>query len=228
MNIHAFRRRLAASAAIEPTDPAPVLAWLEERRRATLFKAELIPVRALRGWRTEAETGNVVHDSGAFFAVQGVRIDAGGQREVGGWDQPIYTQPSGGVLAILAAERDGILWFLLNAKAEPGNIATLQLSPTIQASRSSLEQRHGGKAPPLAEFVIGADPARIVYDAGHCEEGSRFWLKENRNLVVEADYDAVGGAAGPWFAWASLSQIKAMMLLDNVINPYVKTVLAPL
>jgi hypothetical protein len=30
------------------------------------------------------------------------------------------------------------------------------------------------------------------------------------------------------YRWASLSQIKQMMLLDNVVGPYVRTVIAPL
>jgi hypothetical protein len=30
------------------------------------------------------------------------------------------------------------------------------------------------------------------------------------------------------YRWASLSQIKQMSLLDNVIGPYVRTVIAPL
>ena len=30
------------------------------------------------------------------------------------------------------------------------------------------------------------------------------------------------------FCWASLSQIKELALMDNVLNPFVKTILAPL
>ena len=35
-----FRERLAASRAIEPKDPAPILAWHEEQRSSIQFKAE--------------------------------------------------------------------------------------------------------------------------------------------------------------------------------------------
>ena len=44
-----FRERLAASAAIEPKDPAPILAWRDERCRAIRFKAELIGLDEVRG-----------------------------------------------------------------------------------------------------------------------------------------------------------------------------------
>jgi hypothetical protein len=30
------------------------------------------------------------------------------------------------------------------------------------------------------------------------------------------------------YRWASLSQIKQMILLDNIVGPYVRTVIAPL
>jgi oxidase EvaA len=32
----------------------------------------------------------------------------------------------------------------------------------------------------------------------------------------------------PMFCWASLSQIKELALLDNVLSPFVKTILLPL
>ena len=34
-----FRERLAASRAIEPKDPAPILAWREKQRSSIRFKA---------------------------------------------------------------------------------------------------------------------------------------------------------------------------------------------
>ena len=98
-----FRERLAASAAIEPKDPAPILAWREERCRAIRFKAELIGLDEVRGWSRDAQ-GNVRHKTGQFFGVEGVRIESGELREVASWDQPIYTQPEGGILGLIARE----------------------------------------------------------------------------------------------------------------------------
>ena len=98
-----FRERLAASAAIEPTDPAPILAWRDERCRAIRFKAELIGLDDVRGWSRDAQ-GNVRHKSGQFFGVEGVRVESGDLREVASWDQPIYTQPEGGLLGLIARE----------------------------------------------------------------------------------------------------------------------------
>src|SRR5471032_1614845 len=45
-----FRGRLAASDAIEPKDPAPILAWREAQRERIRFKADLIGLDEVRGW----------------------------------------------------------------------------------------------------------------------------------------------------------------------------------
>jgi oxidase EvaA len=45
-----FRERLAASRAIEPKDPAPILAWHEKQRSLIHFKADLIGLDQARDW----------------------------------------------------------------------------------------------------------------------------------------------------------------------------------
>jgi dTDP-4-dehydro-6-deoxy-alpha-D-glucopyranose 2,3-dehydratase len=115
-----FRERLAVSRAIEPKDPAPILAWREQQRNSIRFSAHLIGLDDVRGWSPD-EGGNVRHKSGQFFGVEGVRVESGDLREVASWEQPIYTQPEGGILALLTRESAtrGVE-FLLHAKAEPG------------------------------------------------------------------------------------------------------------
>jgi len=223
-----FRDRLAASRAIEPSDPTPVLEWREVRRAETNFQARLIPLSEVRNWGSDAE-GNLRHQTGQFFGVEGVRIEAGSLREVRSWDQPILTQPEGGVLGMVAreTEQDGVQ-FLLQAKAEPGNIGTLQLVPSIQCTWSNIRRAHQGASPPLAELLAATEGVRFVYRAQHNEEGGRFWLKSNENLVVFLDDESQVTSDLTYFYWASLSQIKALALIDNVLSPFVKTIIAPL
>jgi oxidase EvaA len=223
-----FRERLKASQPFEPQDPAPILAWLEGRRGAVQFKAQLIGLDELRGWSRD-ERGNVHHATRQFFGIEGVRTQAGGLREVASWDQPIYTQPEGGILAMVAREVAGRgIEFLLGAKAEPGNIGILQLSPSIQSTWSNIKRAHAGKRPPLIEVLTAEAGVRIVYRAQHNEEGGRFWQKTNENIVAFLDDEGVIETDLSLFRWASLSQIKELALMDNVLNPFVKTILAPL
>jgi dTDP-4-dehydro-6-deoxy-alpha-D-glucopyranose 2,3-dehydratase len=223
-----FRERLAASRAIEPKDPASILAWREAQRERIRFKADLIGLDDVRGWSRD-QGGNIRHKSGQFFGVEGVRIESGDLREVASWDQPIYTQPEGGILALLTRENavNGIE-FLLHAKAEPGNIGAIQLSPTIQSTWSNIRRAHAGKRPPMVEVLTAEAGVRIVYRAEHNEEGGRFWRKSNENIVAFLDDERVIETDMTMFCWASLSQIKELALLDNVLSPFVKTILLPL
>jgi oxidase EvaA len=223
-----FRERLAASRAIEPRDPAPILAWREQQRKSITFKANLIGLDDVRGWSRDAQ-GNVRHKSGQFFGVEGVRVESGDLREVASWEQPIYTQPEGGILALIARESAGRgVEFLLQAKAEPGNIDVLQLCPTIQSTWSNIRRAHAGRRPPMVEVLTAETGVRIVYRAEHNEEGGRFWRKSNENIVAFLDDESVIETDMTMFCWSSLSQIKELALIDNVISPFVKTILLPL
>ncbi len=77
--------------------------------------------------------------------------------------------------------------------------------------------------------VFTADAGiRIVYRANHNEEGGRFWKKSNQNVVAFLDDERVIKTNMKMFYWASLSQIRELVLIDNVVNPFVKTILMPL
>ena len=223
-----FRERLAASRVIEPKDPAPILAWHEAHRNSIQFKSHLIGLDQVRDWSRD-EQGNLRHRSGQFFGIEGARVEGGDVREVASWDQPILTQLDGGLLGILARETPGKgVEFLLQAIAECGNIGAFQLGPTIQSTWSNARRAHTGKQPPMLEVFTAEAGIRIVYRANHNEEGGRFWRKSNQNVVAFLDDERVIKTNMKMFYWASLSQIRELALIDNVINPFVKTILMPL
>jgi dTDP-4-dehydro-6-deoxy-alpha-D-glucopyranose 2,3-dehydratase len=220
-----FRERLAASRAIEPKDPAPILAWHEKQRSLIHFKADLIGLDQARDWSRD-EHGNLRHKSGQFFAIEGARVESGNLREVASWDQPILTQLDGGVLGMVARETaENGVQFLLQAIPECGNIGVLQLGPTIQSTWSNIRRAHGGRRPPMLEVLFAEAGVRIVYRANHNEEGGRFWQKSNENVVAFLDDERVIETDMKMYYWASLSQIKELALTDNVLNPFVKTIL---
>jgi oxidase EvaA len=222
-----FRARLAESRKIEPKDPAPVLSWLESNRNSIQFKSHLIGLNQVRDWSRD-EHGNIRHRSGQFFGIEGARVETN-VREVASWDQPILTQLDGGLLGILAREtKEHGVQFLLQAIAECGNIDVLQLGPTIQSTWSNARRAHTGKAPPMLEVFTADAGIRTIYRANHNEEGGRFWKKSNQNVVAFLDDESVIKTNMKMFYWASLSQIRELVLIDNVVNPFVKTILMPL
>jgi oxidase EvaA len=223
-----FRQRLAATHGKEAVDAGPILAWRQRLRETTVFRASLIPVNELRRWKPDAG-GNIRHESGLFFGVEGVRVEAGTVREVASWDQPILTQVEGGLLVLVARETEehGVQ-FLLQAKAEPGNIGILQLVPSMQATWSNLKRAHQGRNPPLTEVLNAERGTRFVYRAEHNEEGGRFWQKSNENVILFVEDESIITSDLTMFTWASLSQIRELALVDNVLSTFVKAIIAPL
>jgi dTDP-4-dehydro-6-deoxy-alpha-D-glucopyranose 2,3-dehydratase len=228
-NIGWLRQRLQASVALEPKDPAELLAWLEARRKDVPFSAELIPLRDVANWH-QADNGNIYSATGQFFRIEGVRVrSAPGLREISGWDQPIFTQREGGVLALLCRETAARgIEFLLQAKADPGNIGYLQFCPTIQSTWENTRGLKGAKPAPFAEYLEPSENIRVIYKSKHNEEGSRFWQKSNENMILFVEDTSLLTVNESTYRWASLSQIKQMILLDNIVGPYVRTVIAPL
>src|SRR5262249_17485966 len=149
-----------------------------------------IPFADMVGWRFAPGTGNLVHDSGKFFSVEGLELttDFGWTNH---WAQPIINQPEIGILGILVKEFDGVLHCLMQAKMEPGNVTTLQLSPPVQATRSNYTRVHRGSSIPYLEYFVATRRSGVLVDALQSEQGAWFLHKRNRNMVVEVTDDIV-------------------------------------
>ncbi|MBT2507444.1 NDP-hexose 2,3-dehydratase family protein [Streptomyces sp. ISL-98] len=216
--------RLARSAAADGSwiSTADFPAWLEGRRRAHHFKVERIPFAELDGWSFAEDTGNLVHRTGRFFSVEGLSVTVG-EGPFRHWEQPIIRQPEVGILGLVAKEFDGVLHFLMQAKMEPGNRNLLQLSPTVQATRSNYTKVHKGADVKYLEYFTDPARGRVVFDVLQSEHGSWFYRKANRNMLVEA-LDEV--PQDDDFCWLTLGQIGELLRLDNVVNMDSRTVVA--
>ncbi|MDG5802072.1 NDP-hexose 2,3-dehydratase family protein [Streptomyces ossamyceticus] len=202
------------------------LDWFAERNRTHRHRVTPVPLDALDGWASDPETGNLRHRTGKFFTVEGVEITTG-RRETRSWTQPIIVQPEAGILGILVKDFDGVRHFLLQAKMEPGNINVLQMSPTVQATRSNFTRVHQGGAVPYLEYFLAPPRRRVLFDALQSEQGSWFHSKRNRNMIVELPPDEdVPPREG--FCWLTLEQIGDLLALDNVVNMDTRTVLSGL
>ena len=197
-------------------------AWMESLRRQMAFDVEAIAFDDLRGWSFAGETGNLVHDSGKFFSIEGIAVET----DVGwvpSWRQPIINQPETGLLGFVVREIDGVLHFLAQAKAEPGNINGLQLSPTVQATRSNYNRVHRGDATPYLEYFVESAPPAVLVDSLQPEQGARFLRKQNRNLIVEVDADI---ELLENYCWLTLGQFHRLVAEDNWINMDARSVLS--
>jgi oxidase EvaA len=193
--------------------------WWDGRARANRFMVTQIPFAELDGWHFARDSGNIEHHSGRFFTVEGLQVHDGAI----GWSQPIINQPEVGILGILVKEFDGVLHCLMQAKMEPGNVNTLQLSPTVQATRSNYTRVHRGTTTRYLEHFWGAGRGRVLVDSLQSEQGAWFWHKHNRNMVVEVTDDVPEHED---FHWLTLYQIERLLQVDNLVNMDARTVLA--
>lgn len=138
-------------------------------------------------------------------------------------EQPVILQNEIGYLGIICKEIDGVLHFLMQAKIEPGNLNKIQLSPTIQATKSNFTQKHGGKKPKYLDYFINAADYEIIVDQIQSEQSSRFYKKRNRNIIIKVDEDI---PLEKNFKWMTLGQIKRLMRRDNIVNMDTRTVLS--
>jgi dTDP-4-dehydro-6-deoxy-alpha-D-glucopyranose 2,3-dehydratase len=201
--------------------------WIDRYRAETAITLAEKPITELRKWVIDPDTGVISHETGDFFRIMGVEI-GNSEREVEGWDQPMVHQREMGVLGILRCRFDGVWHYLLNAKAEPGNTLLFQISPTLQATYSNLRQAHEGRRPRFAEFFEDDAPYRVVYRQWLAEDGGRFYLKSNLNMLIEVEQTDVEGELPDDFRWFTLSQIKSLLRRDNYINPHVRGILCHL
>jgi oxidase EvaA len=118
-------------------------------------------------------------------------------------------------------EIDGILHFLIQAKIEPGNINIVQLSPTVQSTKSNFTKVHKGESTPFVEYFLEGK-SKILVDQLQSEQGSRFFRKRNRNIIIEIDEEIEHEN----YRWVSLGDLVAMTKYPNTVNMDSRTVLS--
>ena len=193
---------------------ADTLKWIENQRKGIYSKVYKIPVRELNGWSFSED--RIRHNSGKFFSIDGIHVATNyGLKPA--WDQPILNQPEIGLLGIVTKKIDGVLHFLMQAKIEPGNINVVQLSPTLQATRSNYLRVHGGQKTAYLEYFTGEKNVTVLLDQLQSEQGARFLKKRNRNIIVEIGENEQIDVPDN-FKWLSLGQIKELLRYPNVVN----------
>ncbi|MDI6105186.1 NDP-hexose 2,3-dehydratase family protein [Actinoplanes sp. NEAU-A12] len=194
--------------------------WWADRHWSSRFTVEQVPLADMGDWAFDPATGNLGHSTGRFFTIEGLQVRDNG---VDTWAQPIINQPEIGILGIIVKEFDGVLHCLMQAKMEPGNVNSLQLSPTVQATRSNYTRVHRGTTTRYVEYFAGPARGQVIVDVLQSEQGAWFWRKRNRNMVVLVTDDIPPHED---FRWLTLAQIRELMTVDNLVNMDARTVLS--
>tara|TARA_R110002167_G_scaffold3623_4_gene17659 strand:+ start:21206 stop:22642 length:1437 start_codon:yes stop_codon:yes gene_type:complete len=199
-----------------------ILKWIKCRSDSVTVNIEIVNLSEMKDWYLDEAAGRVRHSTGKFFSIDGIEVNTtiGEKRN---WRQPIINQPEVGFLGCLVKEFDGVLYFLVQAKIEPGNLNHVQLSPSLQATKSNYTRQHKGKSPRYLEYFQGARPITVLIDQLQSEQGARFLNKRNRNIIVEIQDDI---ELDDNFKWLTLGQIKELATYDNIVNMDLRTVIS--
>lgn len=194
--------------------------WINELNRTTYVSINEKSITSDSFWFYDDYNGEVLNRKRSFFSIKGMRRFEDGEFT---GEQPIIIQPEIGYLGIIAREIEGVLHFLMQAKIEPGNVNCVQISPTIQATKSNFTRAHGGKLPTYFELFEHSDKYKVIYDQIQSEQATRFYKKRNRNMIMIVDEEF---EIYPNFKWMTLGQIKQLMEVDNLVNMDTRTVLS--
>lgn len=194
--------------------------WIEERKKTAKVEIRKVDFSYNGFWYYDEKDGYIRNENNSFFQLAGYQEieDDHIVRE-----QPIIIQNEIGYLGIICKMVQGTMNFLMQAKIEPGNINVIQISPTIQATKSNFSKLHGGSTPAYLEYFQNAKAHTVVVDQLQSEQSSRFYKKRNRNIILYVD--------GPIevkdsHKWMTLGQIKECMKIENLVNMDTRTVLS--
>jgi dTDP-4-dehydro-6-deoxy-alpha-D-glucopyranose 2,3-dehydratase len=220
IEIEFFKSTLAK----DPAAISNILSWINENKSQVKTRIEQIPLNKMRCWQFDENTGNIVHESGRFFSIEGIKVETNWGK-VHSWEQPIINQPEIGFLGILTKKINGVLHFLMQAKIEPGNINVIQISPTLQVTKSNYTCVHKGKIPVFIEYFNGEKKVNILLDQLQSEQGARFLRKRNRNIIIEVNENEKLNIPQN-FIWMQLGQLKELIKYDNTVNMDTRTVIS--
>lgn len=207
--------------------------WFQKKKKNCSMEIQKIPLKELRKWSIKNNQGLIEHETKNFFSIIGLRISNTPFREVGtsGWDQPILKERNnnGGIVGIVRKKINSIPYYLLEAKAEPGNPDIIQLSPCFQATYSNINQAHGGRKPNLYKIFVNSknNNFKILFNQLMSEDGGRLYRKKNRGMIIQVP-EKYKVEMSENFIWLSLFQIKRLIKKNSWVNPHVRSLISHL
>lgn len=198
---------------------AEILTWVHNKNETTFVNVKKTELKPDGFWYYNKKKGVIENKNESFFKIVGMQSERNGIAV----EQPIILQKEIGFLGIIMKRINGVLHCLMQAKIEPGNVNKIQISPTIQATKSNFTQKHGGMKPAYLDYFLKSKPSQIVVDQLQSEQGLCFYKKRNRNIILIVDEDVPILSN---YRWMTIGQVKNLMKYDNLVNMDTRTVLS--
>ena len=179
--------------------------WFSLQKKQNKIRIKIKKLNSLENWHYNKEL--IFHRSKRFFKIIGIEVKSNLAGK--NWDQPIIVQNEQGILGIIKDKKTKR--YLLQAKVEPGNKNKLQLSPTVQATKSNYQRVHGGKKTPYLNIFTSN---RIKF-ISQSEQGYRYLFKFNNNSLVEINKKI---KIFKNFYWFSKQDLKLLIKKKSILN----------
>lgn len=210
----------SAKAFPDDKEYSSILEWVGQKNSSLKVQITKNRLSDSDKWFYDEAAGEIRNTNNSFFQIRGLQQYRDGELVL---EQPVLIQDEIGYLGIICKMINGVLHFLMQAKIEPGNVNKIQISPTIQATKSNFTQKHGGKKPAYLDYFLNAKPEDIIVDQIQSEQSSRFLGKRNRNIIIKVNEDI---EVLPSHRWMTLGTVKKLMKIDNLVNMDTRTVLS--
>ena len=100
---------------------------------------------------------------------------------------------------------------------EPGNSSGIQLSPTIQATKSNYLRKHGGKRTNYLNFFTQKNKKnRVISNYRLSEQGTRYLNKSNRNILIDLKKQKIKKLNN--FIWVNKKNLNYLLNKKNLLN----------
>ena len=179
--------------------------WFNKQKKINNIITKVINLEKLDKWKSD--NFKIFHISNKFFKIVGIKVTSNFFKK--NWDQPIIVQNELGILGIIKNSNNK---YLLQAKVEPGNINKLQLSPTVQATKSNYKRVHGGKKVPYVDFFLKSKKKKFKNQS---EQGFRYLYKFNSNSLINIKKKI---KVKKNFFWFSIKDLTYLIKKKNIIN----------
>ena len=179
--------------------------WIKKQKSIQKIRIKKVSLSKLKGWKFEKN--KLFHKSNKFFQIVGIDIKSNYFKK--NWDQPIILQNEIGILGIIKNVKKNK--YLLQAKLEPGNINKLQISPSVQATKSNYSKVHGGKKTPYINYFLKKQKNKLLQS----EQAFRYYNKYNSNIIYKINKKI---KVFKGYRWFNINEIYYLLKKKNIIN----------
>ena len=185
--------------------------WIKNQRKKNVITLVKKNIENIEDWNFNGS--EIFHNTRAFFKIKAFQFEQKILKKK--WYQPLIVQKEVGILGIIKKVINNKDHYLLQAKTEPGNKNGIQLSPTVQATRSNYLRKHKGKKTNYINYFLDKNfNKNFISKKRLSEQGSRYLEKTNLNILTEIKKIKLKKN----YIWVNKDNLKKLINKKNLIN----------